>query len=523
MKNLPIGTQSFEILRSQDLLYVDKTEIIHRLVTTGRIYFLSRPRRFGKSMLISTLDALFGGRKELFEGLYIYDKWDWSRRNPVIRIDWTAIKHGTPEEMEADISEFLQGIAAVNGIILNRPYASSRFGELITQLHLKTGQKVIVLIDEYDAPILDIMSKSPAELKAIQESLQGFYRILKATDEHLQFIFLTGVSKFAKLSIFSTLNSPDDITIDESYAAICGYTQEELEYYFSEYIDAFAAKNGETKECLLNKIRLWYDGYTWDGATAVYNPYSTLSFFKKQFFSNYWFASGTPTFLMERLKKQNDIEVVTEPIVAGFEIFDSFDPNYIENIPLLFQTGYLTVKSKKLTHGIPQYMLGVPNMEVRDSLMQYIASAYSNVPLSRMAILTGKMSEQINGLDAVGFAQSVRMMLENIPYSIQIGNEKYYHSLFLSWMTVLGFRAHGEVMTGSGRIDAVLEQSDVTVVSELKYHAKTKTATLLRNAMKQIHDKKYYGKYLGEGKKIVLLALAFSGKEVGCKMDFVEN
>ncbi|MDR1155643.1 MAG: AAA family ATPase, partial [Bacteroidales bacterium] len=237
MKNLPIGTQSFEILRSQDLLYVDKTELIHRLVTTGRIYFLSRPRRFGKSMLISTLDALFSGRKELFEGLYIYDQWDWSKSNPVIRIDWTAIKHNTPEEIETDLSEFLQETAAINGITLNRSYASSRFGELITQLHLKTGQKVAILIDEYDAPILDVMSKSPAELKAIQESLQGFYKILKATDEHLQFIFLTGVSKFARLSIFSALNSPKDITIDGRYASLCGYTQEELEHYFSEHID----------------------------------------------------------------------------------------------------------------------------------------------------------------------------------------------------------------------------------------------------------------------------------------------
>ncbi|MDR1154499.1 MAG: AAA family ATPase, partial [Bacteroidales bacterium] len=222
MKNLPIGIQSFEDLRSNNYLYVDKTEHIHRLVTTGKIYFLSRPRRFGKSMLISTLDALFSGRKELFKGLYIYDKWDWSKSNPVIRIDWTAIEHGTPEEIETDVSEFLQGIATVNGITLNRPYASPRFGELITQLHLKTGRKVVILIDEYDAPILDVMSKSPTMLKAIQESLQSFYKILKATDEHLQFIFLTGVSKFAKLSIFSALNSPKDITIDERYATLCG-------------------------------------------------------------------------------------------------------------------------------------------------------------------------------------------------------------------------------------------------------------------------------------------------------------
>jgi hypothetical protein len=519
MKNLPIGTQSFEILRSQDLLYVDKTELIHRLVTTGRIYFLSRPRRFGKSMLISTLDALFSGRKELFEGLYIYDKWDWSKSNPVIRIDWTAIEHGTPEEIETDVSEFLQGIATVNGITLNRPYASPRFGELITQLHLKTGRKVVILIDEYDAPILDVMSKSPATLKAIQESLQSFYKILKATDEHLQLIFLTGVSKFAKLSIFSALNSPKDITIDERYATLCGYTQEELEHYFSEHIDAMVAKYGNTRENLLDKIRRWYDGYTWDGKTAVYNPYSTLSMFDTQTISNYWFASGTPVFLMEQLKKHNSIELVTEPVTAKPNTFDSFDPSHIEAIPLLFQTGYLTIKSREQTEDILKYTLGVPNMEVHQSLSEYLLSAYSEYPLSGIATLTEKMYEQLQSLDAEGFAQSVRTMLEDIPYDIQIGNEKYYHSLFLSWMNVLGFKAQGEMLTGQGRIDAVLEQSDTVVVCELKYHSKTRTVTLLRRAIKQIHDKNYYGKYLGKGKKIVLLGLAFSGKEVGCRME----
>jgi hypothetical protein len=519
MKNLPIGTQSFEILRSRDLLYVDKTELIHQLVTTGRIYFLSRPRRFGKSLLISTLDALFGGRKELFEGLYIDDKWDWSKSHPVIRIDWSAIRHGTPEELEVDVSEFLQGVAAANGITLSRSYASSRFAELIEKLHRKTGEKAVVLIDEYDAPILDVMGKSREELKAVQESLQNFYKILKATDDHLQFVFLTGVSKFAKLSIFSALNSLEDITIDESYAALCGYTQAELEYYFSEYMDALAATEGYTRENLTDKIRLWYDGYTWDGRTPVYNPFSTLSFFKKREFSNYWFDSGTPTFLIEHLKKRGQTDLVFEPFEASSNIFDSFDPLHVESIPLLFQTGYLTVKGKEKTEGRPRYILGVPNREVHQSLCEYLLSAYSEYPLSEIAALTENMYGQLKSLDAGGFAGSIRILLENIPYNLQIGNEKYYHSLFLSWMLTLGVKAHGEVMTGSGRIDAVLEQSDTVVVSELKYHATTKAATLLRNAMKQIHGKKYYGKYLGGGKKIILLALAFSGKDIRCRME----
>jgi hypothetical protein len=363
------------------------------------------------------------------------------------------------------------------------------------------------------------MSKSPAELKAIQESLQSFYKILKATDEHLQFIFLTGVSKFAKLSIFSTLNSPKDITMGKQYAALCGYTQEELETNFPEHIAALAAERNQSPEETLAVIKKWYDGYSWDGETHVYNPYSTLSLFDTRMIGNYWFASGTPTFLIEQLKKREQTDLALEPFEASPKIFDSFDPAHIENIPLLFQTGYLTVKSMQPAKEEPKYTLGIPNREVFLSLSEYLLSAYSEYPLSGIAILTEKMSKQLKSLDADGFAQSVRTMLENIPYNIQTGNEKYYHSLFLSWMNVLGFKAHGEVMTGNGRIDAVLEQPDTIIVSELKYHAKTKTATLLRHAMKQIHDRRYYEKYLCEGKKIVLLGLAFSGKNVGCKME----
>ncbi|MDR1097571.1 MAG: ATP-binding protein [Tannerella sp.] len=523
MKNLPIGIQSFEDLRSNGYLYVDKTEHIHRLATTGKIFFLSRPRRFGKSMLISTLDALFNGHKELFEGLYIEDKWDWSKSNPVIRIDWTAIKHNTPEEIERSLSVWLKIKARENEITLFSEYASDCFRELITELHRRSGEKVVILIDEYDAPILDVMDKSPEALKAIQESLQGFYKILKATDEHLRFIFLTGVSKFAKLSIFSALNSPKDITMDERYATVCGYTQEELEHYFSEHMDAMLTRYGYTRENLLDSIRRWYNGYSWDGKTAVYNPYSTLSMFDTQTISNYWFASGTPAFLMKQIKKNNRIELVTEPVTTKPNTFDSFDPSHIEAIPLMFQTGYLTVKSREQTGDILKYTLGVPNMEVYQSLNEYLLSAYSEYPLSGIATLTEKMYDRLQSLDAEGFAQSIRTMLENIPYNIRIGKEKYYHSLFLSWMNVMGFRAQGEVLTGQGRIDAVLEQPDTTVVCELKYHSKTKTVTLLRNAMKQIHEKNYYGKYQGNGKKIILLALAFSGKEVGCRMNALES
>jgi hypothetical protein len=274
-----------------------------------------------------------------------------------------------------------------------------------------------------------------------------------------------------------------------------------------------------SKAKALEKIRIWYNGYSWDGKTSVYNPFSTLLLFTENEFSNYWFSSGTPTFLMEQLKRRNQIELVTEPVIADPILFDSFDPNNIENIPLLFQTGYLTIKNKEKTGETSQYTLAVPNMEVRESLMRYLLSAYSAYPLSQISMITKTMEKQINTRDAEGFAQSIRILLQNIPFNLQIGNEKYYHSLFLSWMYALGFKVDGEIMTGIGRIDAVLEQSDTIVVTELKYDAKTKTAALLKKAMNQIRDRRYYEKYLDKGKKILLMGLAFSGKDVGCRME----
>jgi hypothetical protein len=503
-------------LRSEHYLYVDKSAQIHRMISEGEAYFLSRPRRFGKSLLISTLDALFRGKKELFEGLYIYDQWDWSQQYPIIRIDWTNIKHATKEEIENSVKSYLRELAEIYQIHFFSEYASDCFGELIRGLHRNTGQKVVVLIDEYDAPILDTMGKPVWD--DIHEFLQDFYKRLKANDEYLKMIFLTGVSKFAKLSIFSTLNSLRDITLSEEFSAVCGYTQDELEHYFSGHIDSLAEKKSLSRSDVLNKIHKWYDGYSWDGKTRIYNPFSTLLLFAECEFSNYWFASGTPTFLMEQLKRSNQIELITKPVIADPALFDSFDPNHIENLSLLFQTGYLTIKRKETGGETPQYMLAVPNTEVRESLTKYLLSAYSAYPLSQIPLITRNMEKQMNACDAEGFAQSIRILLQNIPFNLQIGNEKYYHSLFLSWMLTLGFKINGEIMTGAGRIDAVLEQPDCIIITELKYNAKTKISTLLKKAMKQIYDRRYYEKYSDKSKKILLMGLAFSGNEVGCKM-----
>jgi hypothetical protein len=312
------------------------------------------------------------------------------------------------------------------------------------------------------------------------------------------------------------LNNLDDITLQIQYATVCGYTQEELESNFSEYIDKAAEYLNMTREYLLEQIRYWYNGYTWDGKTAIYNPFSTLKFFKVQEFGGYWFSTGTPTFLVEMIQHRDHANTILEPLVVSEEIFDGYDPANIGEVPLLFQTGYLTIKHKELINGCPQYTLGVPNSEVNKALLRCLLQAYGKYHDEQIDNLRRTMQQQINNLDGSGFARSLESMVAAIPYDIQIPQESYYHSLMLLWMRLLGFKIHGEDHNNIGRSDAVWEQPDITVVAEIKYHAETKIDTLLNEAMKQIHDRRYYNKYLG---KVILLGIAFSGKQTGCRIE----
>ncbi|MDR1491670.1 MAG: ATP-binding protein, partial [Planctomycetaceae bacterium] len=522
MKKLPIGIQTFEEIRNENYLYVDKTEYIHRIVTTGKVYFLSRPRRFGKSLTISTLDALFQGRKELFEGLYIYDKWDWNKKYPVIRIDWTLISHKTPEEIERSLSLWLKMKARNNDISLLSEYAASCFGELIEELHRKTGEKVVILIDEYDVPILDVMSKSSEEIKAMQETLHDIYKVIKGSDEHIKFIFLTGVSKFSGLSIFSALNNVKDITLSEEYSALCGITQEELESNFSEHLEVAANKLSMNRKKLLNEIRRWYNGYSWDGKTSVYNPFGALLFFSGNTFNGYWFETGTPTFLIELIKDRHDVETFLQPIQTTRSVLSGYDPKRLETIPLLFQTGYLTIKAIRWEDNRPTYQLEPPNLEVRDAFIEYLCKAYTELPVEEMIRLHNNMRRQIKTGDSQGLEQSLKAMIARVPYQLHIGAEKYYHSLLLVWLNFLGFKVQNEIPTNIGRIDAVWKLSDMTVIIEVKYSVDQSLDKLLDEASKQIHDRKYYEAYLTEMKnKVILLSVAFAGKEIGCRMETI--
>ncbi|MDR1593904.1 MAG: ATP-binding protein [Prevotellaceae bacterium] len=514
MKELPIGTQSFEILRNDGCLYVDKTEYIYRMITTGRIYFLSRPRRFGKSLLISTLDALFRGHKKLFNGLYIYDKWNWSQQYPVIKIDWGNINHSTSQKMEESLVFGLKSIAKDYQITLTAKLASDCFKELIKSLHDKTGQGVVILIDEYDKPITSHLFDD--QLSDIKKDLHDFYQVMKASDEYVQFIFITGVSKFSGLSIFSALNNPKDITLHEDYVSICGYTQEELENNFSEYIDRTAEYHNVTREYLLEQIRYWYNGYTWDGKTAIYNPFSTLNFFDTRRFDDYWFGTGTPTFLIEIIRRRNSPDIMLKPFTINSDMFQGYDPTNIDEIPLLFQTGYLTVKQVQLIDLRIKYTLDVPNMEVKEAFLKCLLQSYGQYSNIRIAELYKTIEQQILACDEAGFARTLESMVATVPAELHTARESYYHSIMLIWMRTIGFEIHGEVSNNLGFADAVWEQQGVTVVAEIKYHARKKIKYLLKEAMKQINDRRYYNRSLG---KVILLGIAFSGKNVGCRME----
>jgi hypothetical protein len=512
MKVLPVDTQSFEKLRERNWLYVDKTQYIHRMVTTGSVFFLARPRRFGKSLMVSTLDALFSGKKELFADLYIYDKWDWSHICPVVRIDWTGINHSSPEKMEESLCNNLQFIAERYQIRLVSQNAIDRFGELLLQLRQKTGNKVVILIDEYDKPVTSHLNDR--FLTPMKQSVHNFYQVMKYSDEHIRFIFITGVSKFSGLSVFSALNNPQDITLNSDYAAICGYTQQELETCLDEHINHAAKERGETRTDLLDKVLYWYDGYSWDGKTRVYNPFSTLKFLTEPKFVDYWFGSATPSFMLDIVKRRQRSDIIFENHPTSLNtLYNGFDPEAPEDILLMFQTGYLTVKN--ITDET-YYHLKIPNMEVKTALENYLLKSFCTYKYDEVNGLRDNIYRQIIEDDETRLACSLQTLL-SVPYQIKDGKESAYHVAFQIAMRALGFKVQSEVSTELGRADAVWELPEVTVIAELKYSPAIKPATMLQKALKQIHSKRYYVPYLS--KPVTLLAVAFTDTDVKCKIE----
>ncbi|GAA5818801.1 MAG: conserved hypothetical protein [Methanobrevibacter sp. CfCl-M3] len=521
LQKLPLGRHSFKKIRENNYLYVDKTKEILELINKGDIYFLSRPRRFGKSLLVSTLKELFEGNEELFKDLYIHDKWNWSGTCPVINLNMAKPSRESKEKFEKTLSHQIFKIATKNGISIDKDMPpSTNLSDLIEELHDNTGKDVVVLIDEYDKGILDNISNTDLAIE-IRDLLREFYEALKNSDEYIKFIFITGVTKFSKASIFSGLNNPDDITLDNNYSTICGYTKGELRQYFSEYLEDYGEKHDLTIESLIDIVDEWYDGYSWDGESFLYNPYSILSFFKKDKFDNYWFESGTPSFLIRLIEKNGIIEDdLLKPKILPSSAFSMFKIKNLNLTTVLMQTGYLTVKNRREIDRLDEYTLDVPNNEVKESLFAYLLSIYTGYDNEDILAIKNEMLRQINDLDSERFNNNLNQLLSEIPNLLhQKADDNYYHSIFITWLITLRFKVDSEVLTNIGRLDSVLESEKFIAICEIKHDDKIGHDKLINEALNQIKEKLYYEKYLKENKRIILIAIAFHNKQAKTVME----
>jgi hypothetical protein len=504
MRNLPIYISSFDTMRAGDYIYVDKTEHIYNLFKTGisHYYFLSRPRRFGKTLLIWTLKEFFLGNRALFKNLWI-DSSDYTWPvYPVIHLDFSTIVRDSVESLKESLINELDRIAVKYGHELTLRLPQERLKELIELLTQRN--KVVLLIDEYDKPILDNLTDLPLATE-LQKTLRGFYDTVKGMSHHLRAIFITGVSKFSKTSLFSGLNNLNDISIKPEAAQLLGYTQAEVIYFFKDYLDNLESKKKIDRPSLLQQLSRWYNGYRFSKEEVkVYNPFSILYCLHDREFSNYWFESGTPSFLVPLIKNQySSLEEATEFEMSPSDL-GTLDLEYIPLVPLLFQTGYLTIAD--YNEQTNMFKLGYPNFEVEESFKKYIIAALSHASPSFVTATLTKLKIALNKKDLNYLCTALEQLFAKIPYTLQADKESHYHALFQFLMDLLSLESQSDVLTNKGRIDNVLTMNNRIYLFEFKLNASAKSA------LKQILDKHYYQHFLLQAKPLTLVGLCFSHK-----------
>jgi len=517
MKKLPLSIQTFEEIIKKDMLYVDKTAYVYEMISGGKYYFLSRPRRFGKSLLLTTLKAYFQGKKLLFKGLFIADKEEVWDSYPIIHIDYSRIsyKNGV-EEFTRTFIDHLEFIAADYDIAINKQDLSSAFNELVLKLHQKYEQQVVILVDEYDKPLVDTLLQQE-RFEENREVLRGLYGMMKGLDHYLRFVLLTGVSRFAKVGVFSGMNNLQDISLNETYGAVTGFTQEELEANFKGYIEQLATKFATSRATLLENMQIWYNGFCFDGVNKLYNPFSILNLFTDQIFKNYWFSTGTPSFLIHLIKEQKHLPENFEQLKVINLTGGSVAFKKIPLIPLLYQTGYLTIERTGLDDFQPYYYLNYPNKEVRQSFLTHITAAFLDKDEAEIQPEGLELRNALMAEDIKVFVQKLQSFFADIPSRLHIPREAYYHSLTYLILRVVGAQALLEKETDKGRIDAVLEFSDKIYIIEFKFATNKRlknVETLSKRALQQIKDRKYYEAYLHKNKRILLLGLGYLNKKV---------
>ena len=518
-RKLPIGIQSFEKLRKDGYLYIDKTPFLCRLVQVSSPYFLSRPRRFGKSLFLSTLAAYFRGQKELFKDLYLEKAEEeqaaqegreaW-QEYPVLYLDFNTENYNDEKSMHTILHTHLVQWEKQYESDTSEQTFSSRFKGIIQRAYQKTGKQVVILVDEYDNPLLQTMGVNETLNERYRNTLKAFYSVIKTCDEYIRFAFLTGVTKFSKISIFSDLNNLKDISIHETYAGICGISQKELEANFQHEIQALAEKQNLNYPQTLTALKQWYDGYLFHPAgEGMYNPYSILNAFDDKEIKSYWFSTGTPTFLVNYLKEAHyyipDLDGNVQLDEDGLQTYRAVAK---DTLPILFQAGYLTIK--EYIKDLRLYRLGFPNDEVRYGFLHNLLPAYSDVPFGQTGVWVGRFVQDIRKGDVNSFMERMQSIIAGIPYdnftdkNLKLREQNYQTAVYLVF-ALMGQFVQTEVHCATGRADAVVITADAVYIFEFKLSVNGSA----EDAFNQIKTNGYAAKYMASGKKIVLIGSSF--------------
>ena len=501
LQNLPIGIQNFESLRADGYLYVDKTELIYRLATTGRYYFLSRPRRFGKSLLMSTIHSYFSGRKDLFEGLAIEKLEKEWLEHPVLHLDLNTQKYDCKKALNDVLEEFVVEQESIYGRNPAEKGLGRRFQGIIRRAYEKTGRKVVILVDEYDKPMLQAIG-NPQLQDAYRATLKGFYGALKSMDGCIRFALLTGVTKFGKVSVFSDLNNLKDISMSLEYSDVCGITEKELLSNFDGHIERLASENDMTKEEAIAKLREQYDGYHFHPkGTGVYNPFSLLNCMDEKEFKSYWFETGTPTYLVQLLQARDyDLEEMSR-VKADADELNSIDSTSSDPIPVIYQSGYLTIKGYDPEFGT--YTLGFPNAEVEEGFTKYLMPSYIHRKENRSPFLINNFVEDVRSGNTEQFIKRLRSLFADTPYEIIRNLETHYRNVVWLLFKLMGFYTQAEYRTSEGRIDMVVKTPKFCYVLEFKLNGTAE------EALAQVSDKNYTLPFAVEDQQIIRLGINF--------------
>lgn len=505
LQKLPIGIQDFESLRIDGYQYVDKTEHIFNLIDRGRYYFLSRPRRFGKSLLLSTIKAFFLGKRELFKGLAIDKKEniEWAE-HPVLYLDLNTNKYDKAEVLEKKISRSLEVWEDMYDCPEPDLPFGMRFENVIENAYKKTGRRVVILVDEYDKPMLQAIGNKELQTE-FRDTLKGFYGALKSMDACIKFAMLTGVTKFGKVSVFSDLNNLEDISMLRQYYDICGITEKELHDNFAPYIDNLSEANDLTREECVNKLRDSYDGYHFHPkADGVYNPFSVLNTFKNNEFGSYWFETGTPTYLVELLQRHDwNLNDMANSDVDT-DVINSVDSESTNPIPVIYQSGYLTIKD--YDEEFKLYHLGFPNKEVEEGFVKYLAPFYLSKERKKNAFDVRNFVKDVREGNADQFCKRLKSLFADTPYELVKDLENHYQNIVWVVFKMLNFYSHAEYHTSDGRIDLLIETPKYRYVMEFKLDGTAE------QALEQIKSKEYDLPFLMDEKKTYLIGMNFDSE-----------